>query len=691
MLKLTSPITEVPGVGAATAKNLEKLGIKAVSDLLFYYPYKHLDFSVFSSIKDIRAEQTITIRGTLKTITSRYSFRSRLSLCEAIISDDTGSLKVTWFNQSYIKNYLKAGDEVLLAGKPTFYRQLQLTNPIYEKVSDDTTHTGRLVPVYHLTENVYNKTIRNLIKQVLDVANEVADPIPQAILKRFDLLSLPHAIRSIHFPENDQDLDRAKLRISFDETFTQQLAVQQRTKELALLKAPVVKPDITLVKRFLSTLPFTLTAGQKQAAWQVMLDMTVGKAMNRLLEGDVGSGKTLVAILSMLGALKQGFQASLLAPTEILAKQHYDTIYALLFSSSKPLIPKTSIALLTNHYQILNSKPVKKEDLLKKIKQGKVSLLIGTHALLFGVTFKKLALSIVDEQHRFGVQQRAALLKKGRTGVEATHLLSMTATPIPRTLALALYSNLEISTLKQVPKGRKPIVTKVIPEDGRSKVYEFIKQEISAGRQAFIITPRVEETGAALTKSVKAEFKRLQTEIFPDLKLGLLYGKMKGSDKETVMQDFYDKKLQILVATSVIEIGIDVPNATVLVIEGAQNFGLAQLHQLRGRVGRDARQSYCFLFSDSSEEHTLSRLTFFASCTDGFALAEHDLRERGFGDLFGDEQSGFSYKYKRFMTLKTFETAKAAAVFLLKEDPGLADHPKLQSKTEALKQNIHLE
>ncbi len=692
MITLDSPITQLIGIGDTNSKNLNKLGIKAVSDLLFYFPYKHLDFSVFSAIKDIRAEQTITVRGTIKTIATRFSFRSRTSLCEAIISDETGSLKVTWFNQPYIKNYLKPGDEVLLSGKATFYKHLQLSNPIYEKVSDDTTHTGRIVPVYHLTENVYNKSIRTLIKKHLHLADSVVDDIPKPVLTLCKLLPLSQAIRQIHFPESDEALERAKLRISFNDGFIQQLAVQKRKHELANSIAPKIEPDVSLVKKFLASLPFTLTAGQKQAAWQIMQDMEGPSPMNRLLEGDVGSGKTLVAILSALAAIKQNFQVTLLAPTEILAKQHYQTITKLLYGNKafKTLNKKHS-ALVTNNYRIVDGEVVGKKEVVSQINKGKIHFAIGTHALLYGQTFKNLGLIIIDEQHRFGVEQRATLLKQQKKAEQVPHLLSMTATPIPRTLALALYDDLQTSILKQVPSGRKPIITKVVTEDGRAKIYEFISKEIKTGKQTFIITPRVEDSETSTTKSVKAEFKRLSEDIFPKFKLGLLYGKMKASEKEKTMEAFNSKQLDILVATSVIEIGIDVPNATTMIIEGAQNFGLAQLHQLRGRVGRGPQQSYCFLFSDSSDEETLSRLSSFASSNDGFKLAEMDLAQRGFGDLFGQTQTGFQYKFSRFMSLKALQLAKQGARLLMDDDPTLKKYPILKAKAEDLAENIHFE
>lgn len=692
MTTLSTPISDLPKVGKSITKNLQKLGIETVSNLLFYFPYKHLDFSKFSKIKDIHPGQVITIKAVVKTINSRFSFRSRLSLCEAIVSDDTGSLSVVWFNQPYIKDYLHSGDEVLLSGKPTFYKKLQLANPIYERASEDTTHTGRVVPVYHLTENLYNKTIRNLIKTNLSLADEIKETIPEEIQKLFNLQPLPTAIKKLHFPESEQDLINAKLRISFDEVFLEQLAVQKRNLELKSIKTSSIKPDIELTKAFVESLPFTLTAGQKSAAWQIMQELEGPRPMNRLLEGDVGSGKTLVAILSILASIKQGYQVALLAPTEILAQQHYQTFNLFLKENKKfNLLKKTSIALVTNSYRNLDNKTYTKAVLSKKISEGKVDIIIGTHALLYGSKFKNLGIIIIDEQHRFGVEQRARLIKQHSDNSTPPHLLSMTATPIPRTLALTLYSDLSITKLTQIPTGRKPIITEIVPENNREKIYRFIKKELINSRQAFIITPRVEETEKSNTKSVKTEFERLSKEIFPEYKLGLLYGKMKSADKEKVMKDFNDAKIDILVATSVIEIGIDVPNATIMIIEGAQNFGLAQLHQLRGRVGRGKLQSYCFLFTDVEEAQTLERLKTFSSTLDGFKLAEMDLEQRGFGDLFGSEQSGFNYKFSRFITMKTFQIAKEAANWILNKDPKLKTYKELSLQTQQYIEKIHLE
>ena len=691
MITLKSPVSELPGVGTIISKQLKRLGIEAVSDLLFYFPYKHLDFSVFSKIKDIHVGETVTIKVKVNSIANRFSFKNRTSLCEAVVSDDSGSLKVIWFNQPYIKDYLKIGDEVLLSGKTSFYKQLQLNNPIYEKSSEDTIHTGRIVPIYSVTENLYNKTLRRIIKPCLKLAVGLTDIVPQEISNKYSLFKQAQAIEEIHFPSSQNNLEKAKLKITFNEVFIQQLAIAKRKLDLSHKHAPSIKPEIELITAFLDSLPFTPTLGQKQAAWQIMKDLEGPKPTNRLLQGDVGSGKTLVAILTALSAIHQRKQVAILAPTEVLAKQHYDNIYALLRENKqfKKLV-SAKIGLLTNTYKIINGTNYKKAEFYKLSEEGEIDLIIGTHALLFGLKFSDLSLIIIDEQHRFGVKQRSKLIKSMNEDTPP-HLLSMTATPIPRTLALTLFSDLDISTLKEIPKNRKSIITKVVPEDGREQIYKEIKAELRKGRQAFIVTPRVEDTGASQTKSVKKEFLELSKKIFPEFKVGLLYGSMSGKEKETVMQAFNENKINILVSTSVIEVGIDVPNATCLVIEGAQNFGLAQLHQLRGRVGRGKEQSYCYLFSDSSDEKTLSRLLFFANSHDGFKLAEMDLSQRGFGDMFGENQSGFNFKFSRFITLKTLEIAKKAATELLIQDPELKKFSELKKITTEVIQKLHQE
>jgi ATP-dependent DNA helicase RecG len=691
-INLGTPIKQLPRIGTITTKALTKLGISTVQDLLFYFPYKYLDFSKFSSIKDIRPGQTITLRVTIKTIQKRFSFTSHRSLAEAIVSDATGSVKVIWFNQPYIADYLKTGDEVLLSGKAEIYKTLQLANPVYEKMSEDTIHTGRLVPVYHITEGLYHKTIRTVIKQVLPEAASVTELLPDDIRAQYDLLHIQDTLRQIHFPDSEAQLERAKFRVTFEQALLQQLAVQQHKALLKTLPAPKIAPDIELVKSFLTTLPFVLTNGQKRALWDILQDMEIKHPMHRLLEGDVGSGKTLVAIVTALTAVRQAFQVVVLAPTEILAKQHATTFRALLQQLPPPPV---RLGLLTNHYHDIDAQKTTKAKLLAALAAGSIDILIGTHAVLAdGVVFKNLGLVIIDEQHRFGVAQRSLLLKHwegNQTAAHTPHLLSMTATPIPRTLAIAAYGDLDISTLKELPKGRQKITSTIIAPDQRNEAYTFIQKEITAGRQAFIITPRVEEGELSESKSVKKEFERLRTTVFRKQRVGLLYGSMKGADKEKTMQAFNNHELDILVATSVIEIGIDVPNATVMLIEGAEHFGLAQLHQLRGRVGRGQFRSYCLLCTETTDEKTRERLEVFCRSADGFQLAELDLQQRGFGSLFGTAQTGFDFTFSRYLTLKTLELAKEAAQTLIKEDLYLHQYPLLKQKVAPLTEQVHLE
>ncbi len=716
MANLNTPVKELPGIGKTLAGALDKLKIKTVSDLLFYFPFRYLDFSKFTEIKDAKIGQTVTLRGVIKTIASRYSFRGRMSLAEAIFSDKTGSLKIVWFNQAYVAKYLKAGDEVLLSGKIEDYKGLQMSNPVYEKFSEETTHTGRIVPVYRITENLYNKTLRTLIKKYLFLANTIPEILPKFIIKNYRLAALPEAIAELHFPTSYEKLAVAKQRVIFDELFIQQLAVLRHKLLLKLLPAPKISPNIGLIKKFLGTLPFELTVGQKKALWQIVKDMEIKHPMNRLLQGDVGSGKTLVALVAALLAIEQNFQVALIAPTEILAKQHLETFYQHLKHYHTRLYDsEIKIGLLTNNFQLLDDNVLKKAELIKKIKTGKVNLVIGTHALLQNnLTFSNLGLVIIDEQHRFGVAQRAVLARGSmrhpsesakanqRQSAIVPHLLSMSATPIPRTLALSFYSDLDVSTLTELPLGRQKVITEVVEETKREQAYASIKKQLALGRQAFIVTPRVEESEQLNLKSVKKEFERLSKEVFQEFKLDLLYGKMKGTDKDKAMEKFNARATQILVTTSVIEIGIDIPNATVMLIEGADRFGLAQLHQLRGRVGRGQHQSYCFLFTqhlqnagagftDSSEKTTLERLEFFSKNHDGFKLAELDLEQRGFGNLFGTEQTGFNFKFSQFLTLKVLALTKQAATELISLDPELKNSPELKQKSAPFLEQMHLE
>lgn len=706
------PVSDLPKVGPKVTKSLATLGIFTIEDLLRYYPTRYLDFSKFTYIHELLPGETVTVRGFIKTISSRFSFPSRKMLSEAVISDETGSIKVTWFNIGYVAESLQKGDEVLLSGKVNQYKNiLQLTNPIYEKVATDHIHTGRLVPVYRLSDALYPKTFRSLVHTALAVAEQIEDSIPEDIRTKYNVITIAQTIQSLHFPDSSDYVTRAETRLAFEESFIQQLAVEQHKIQLKTLAAPSIPTSIPYIKKLLAVLPFSLTSGQKKTLWTVLQDLEYKHPMNRLLQGDVGSGKTIVALLAALQVIHEGHQVALLAPTEVLAKQHYDGI----LKQSRALgLSQSLIGLFTRSFHSIGTEACTKTESLEALQKGAISLVIGTHALLQDtILFKNLAFIVIDEQHRFGVSQRRTLLSRmlhesnGRNAMRSNsstqrgrqkvgtprqwvpHLLSMSATPIPRTAALALYGDLEISTIDELPKDRLPIKTWVVPEAKRAGAYEFILKEIAQGRQAFIITPLVEDSEKLQIKSAKAEYARLQQKVFPKLKLGLVHGSLKGKEKDEQMLAFKNRETHILVATSVIEIGIDIPNASVIIIEDAGRFGLAQLHQLRGRVGRGQHQSYCFLFSDmdSSQE----RLEFFAHTSNGFSVAEYDMQTRGFGALFGTNQTGFNFKYGQHLTLEVLKQAKNAARDLIGMDKDLQNFPALRTQVIPLKNEVHLE
>jgi ATP-dependent DNA helicase RecG len=675
-MDLSTPITSIPRIIKPQIAALKKLGINSVQDLLFYFPYKYLDFSKLVKIKDIKPGENITIRGKIKSIQSRFSFHGRLSLAEAAVSDDTGSIKVVWFNQGYLAKTLQKGEDIFLAGTAEYYKtSLQITNPIYEKVSDFPIHTSRLVPVYHLTQNIYPKTFRNVIAQVLPLAKMVTDILPKAIMKRHQLPGISAAINFAHFPENRTQIQEAKKRLVFEEIFITQLGAQKYKLEIAKKQSYAIAFNQALVKKFVNTLPFTLTAEQKKTAWEILQDVEKPLPMNRLLEGDVGSGKTLVALIAALQVLSAGLQVVFLAPTEILARQHFDTARKYLGSKIK----KFKICLLTNHYAKIDEDDIPKSRLQSLLSEGMPGLFIGTHALIAEkVKFKDLALVIVDEQHRFGVEQRAALIQNNK---RVPHLLSLTATPIPRTLQLAFYGELDISQIKSKPEGRKPIITRLVNQANRQKAYEFIAEQVRFGWQAFVITPLIEENDKLGVKAAITEVKNMKS-LFPKFKIGLMHGRLKGEEKEQVMKDFLANEINILVSTSVVEVGVDVPNASVCVIEGAERFGLAQLHQFRGRVGRAEHQSYCLLFTESQNQESLQRLESFTKINDGFELSELDLKLRGFGEIFGSAQSGINFKYFNPSYISLIEPARQEALSLLKDDPELLQNPLLKEKIQ---------
>ena len=707
-MSLLSSIESISKLQKPQIAALKKLGLITVRDLLLYFPYRYLDFSKVKKIKDLALGENVSISGKIKTISSRFSFRGRVSLAEAIISDDTGSIKVVWFNQAYLAEYLKPGDEIFIAGTPETYNNvLQFVNPIYEKASDPPAmpdgkaewragfpiHTARLLPLYHLTAKLYNKTLRNLIAKALPFIEELDDELPVQTLKNQKLLDIKKTVSLAHFPESLDDVENAKKRLAFEEIFINQLAAQQYKLKLMEKESFTVKFDQTLIKKFVDSLPFKLTDEQKKASWEILQDIQKPVPMNRLLEGDVGSGKTLVALIAALQSVVDGYQVAFLAPTEILAKQHFETSLKFLISFFDGR-QKMILTLLTNNYLKSSVGELEKAGLQKIIKDGMPGLYIGTHALLQDkVKFKKLALVIIDEQHRFGVEQRAKLIKTDR---KVPHLLSLSATPIPRSLQLAFYGELDISQIKEKPADRKAIITRLAPVDKRKDAYEFIRKQIQSGRQAFVITPLIEESDKLGVKSAKKEFESLK-KIFPEFQIGLLHGRMKGKDKETVMDDFLENKILILVSTSVVEVGVDVPNASVMVIEGAERFGLAQLHQFRGRVGRAEHQSFCILFPSPGDgegprersEDTAKRLEEFTKTQDGFALAELDLKLRGFGEIYGSSQSGVNYKYFNPSYTSLIQPAREEAKKLLADDINLDKYQNLKTKIQG--KTIHFE
>jgi ATP-dependent DNA helicase RecG len=686
-MNLKTPVKELAGVGEVTTRNLAKLGISSVQDILLYLPRRWDDFSKITAIKDVRPDEMVSIKGSVWQIQNRRTGRG-MKLTEAIIGDRSGTLKAVWFNQPFIVNNIKAGDEVCLAGKVEWnYGTVTMTSPSYEKLTsenvEELTHTGRIVPVYPETDGISSKFLRSKIKPLIKLIYSIKDYLPQEIKEENNLIDLPAAIRQMHFPENSFQLKKARDRLDFDEMFLLQMTVLSARKKLKKEKSIAIPFDEPLIKNFVQSLDFDLTKAQRKATWEILQDLTKPMPMNRLLQGDVGSGKTIVAAMAMLNVASADSQSVLLCPTEVLAKQHYRKLEKL-------------VSELEYHAVLLTGSTPKaeKEEILSKIREGEVKIIIGTHALLEkGVEFWRLGLAIVDEQHRFGVEQRQALRKESIASKTLPHFLSMTATPIPRTLSITLYGDLDVSILNEMPPGRTKILTKMVPAERREKSYSFIREQLKLGRQAFVVCPLIgeEETPEEERKAVMSEYNKLANEIFPDFKVASLHGKMKAEDKEEVMAKFTENKIQILVSTSVIEVGIDVPNATIMIIEDADRFGLAQLHQFRGRVGRGKIQSFCFLFTNSRNEQTLQRLFALENTSDGFKLAEADLEIRGPGDFIGKRQHGLSaIKMNSLTDTQLIKKCRdAAQKFLEKHD--VEDYALLSEKMKAFDGILYLE
>ncbi|MCX6808278.1 MAG: ATP-dependent DNA helicase RecG [Candidatus Berkelbacteria bacterium] len=696
-MNLDYSLSKLPSIGPKTAQKLEKLGLFTLRDLLFYYPRRYLDFTSITKIKDIASgklpEEPITISGSVIGVANKKTRRRGFTVTEGVVADETGSIKVVWFNQPYLEKMLKPNLNIILNGKVIYDR---FANGFVMESPIRANHPA-IVPVYNQTAGISSYLLAKMVQKAMVFLREVDEFLPQNILDEHSLFGIGEAIRNIHDPKNNHDLAQAQKRFAFDELFFISLRANIAKAMIVRSQASQITTDIERLKEVIENLPYELTGDQKKAVWQISKDLALGTPMNRLLNGDVGSGKTVVAVLAAWITKEAGFRTLVMAPTSILAVQHYETF-------KKLFDRKLSIGLWTSGRQETNKElgiknkgenPNSKSDILSS------DVIIGTQALIQkGVEIANVGLVVTDEQHRFGVKQRQSLQEIGRAAEYHPHFLSMTATPIPRTLHLALFGDLDLTLIKEKPANRKEIKTRYVEPINRQKAYDFIRAQIKAGRQAFVICPLIEESEARSQetedrslfeedrKSVIQEYEKLK-KIFPEFTVAMLHGKMKAKEKDEVMERFSQNQSQILVSTSVIEVGVDIPNASVAMIEDAERFGLSQLHQFRGRVGRGEHQSFCFLFSSSQSEKSIGRLRAMESTNDGFRLAEIDLETRGPGAIFGTEQSGMlDLKMASISDRELIEEASEAAKSIV---TSIDNCPKLLNKLNQFEQNQHLE
>ncbi|MBI2623231.1 MAG: ATP-dependent DNA helicase RecG [Candidatus Liptonbacteria bacterium] len=750
-VSLDTPLSELAYVPKRFVGLLTRMGLRTVRDLLFHFPVRYEDFSETKLIAELDAGERATVQGTVEDIHARQSWRKRFMIIEASIADATGSLRAVWFNQPYITQQLKRGASYNFSGKVSANEEgeLYLSNPAFELLPHGRVggsesdlpftnyhlpitsfrHTGRLVPIYPETRGLTSKGLRFLVFPLLHSIELLPEFLPQNVLLKENLPEVNEALRDIHFPRTHEDAARAKRRFSFENLFLLQLSNLRMRMELQKESARPIPVSIERLKELAAALPFPLTPSQKKSLWEICQDIAEPHPMNRLLQGDVGSGKTVIAALAAILAAEAGLQTAVMAPTEILARQHYATFKKIASSVERRVASEkcpsltthhSSIALLTASESLLTTHKgevaLSKKKLKDTVARGEASIIIGTHALLSeNVMWQNLGLVVIDEQHRFGVKQRAKLVHGSKT---LPHLLSMSATPIPRTLTLTVFGDLDLSTITELPPGRKPVKTHVVPPEKRTGAYQFIRKHIKEGRQAFVICPRIQPTpidadatqmnaggnyprksaflnpreSASEVKTVTEEHEKLSTKIFPDLRVGMLHGKIKVKEKDAVMRRFRDGEMDILVSTTVVEVGVDIPNATIMLIEGADRFGLAQLYQLRGRVGRGAHESFCFLFTDSASKSTAARLKAIVAAKNGFELAEYDLKHRGPGEFLGTTQTGFpDSAMEALMDPPLISASREAAKELLRADPALAKHPLLKQKLEEFEHALHLE
>lgn len=673
-MKLSAPISELKGVGEAVGIQLAGLGVNNLEDLINYFPRRYDDYSEVVQIGEMKPGP-VTLQAKISSVKGRY-VRRGLHITEAMASDTTGSVRLVWFNQPYRAAGIKAGKDYFISGEFGLRRShFSILNPSCELVSDFPINTARIIPIYREAKGIKSFTIRKLIRESISQTKELPEHLPDWLIKDQKLESFTVAIKDIHFPSSAEALERARRRFGFEEVFELTLAALLNKYELYAEKSLAIPFQEKLAKEFVSHLPFTLTNAQRRAVWKIYQDMAKTQPMNRLLEGDVGSGKTVVAAMAALMAIAEGYQVAFMAPTEILARQHAETLYKLL----KPLGYGDSLGLLVG-----SLKPVAKKTVQSKIASGEIKLMVGTHALIAEkVDMHKLGLIIVDEQHRFGVEQRKKLQAKAG---HMPHVLHMTATPIPRSLALTLYGELDVSILDEMPPGRQPISTKIITPaiNSRKSLNAEIDRQIEFGRQVFIVCPLISDSEFSKGLSVESVFERVKKDL-KHRRIALLHGRMKADEKEKVMQAFLDKQYDILVSTTVIEVGVDIPNATTMVIEGAERFGLAQLHQLRGRVGRGAHQSHCFLVLSDAKAPS-QRLRALETTTDGFKLAEIDLQTRGPGAIYGTMQSGaLDLRVAKLSDMKLIAAARAAAEEFIAKKENLKKYPWLSEKVQRLR------
>jgi ATP-dependent DNA helicase RecG len=672
-MTLNSPVTELKGVGDAVGRKFAVLGIKTIGDLLDYYPRRYDDYSDVMTTDQLQPG-SVTIEAVIKQATGRY-VRRGMHVTEAVASDARGSVRLVWFNQPYRAAGLKSGQKYFISGQYELSRQrFAIMNPSVEMASDLPVNTARILAVYRETKGLTSHQIRPVMHQALELLADTPETLPQSIIARQKLMGHARAVTEIHTPYTSRRLEHARRRLGFEEVFSLSLASLLNKQENQSEEALSIPFDEQLARDFVGHLPFQLTDGQRRAIWQIYLDLQKTQPMNRLLEGDVGSGKTVVAAMAALMPLAQGWQVALMAPTELLARQHADTIHGLL----KPLGRADSAVLLVG-----SMRAAQKTRARQAIAEGKAEFIIGTQALIQEqVDMHKLALIIIDEQHRFGVDQRKTLMAKAG---HMPHVLSLTATPIPRSLALTLYGELDISVLKEKPAGRQPVVTEIVSPNARARLYAKIDKELAAGRQMFVVCPLITDSAVLSAQSAEKVYEEISRKDFKHRRVGLLHGRLKSAEKQSIMKKFVAGKLDILVSTTVIEVGVDVPNASIMLIESAERFGLAQLHQLRGRIGRGSEQGYCYLLTSDSGAPS-RRLRALESSHDGFKLAELDLELRGPGAIYGTSQHGqLDLRIAKLSDVRLIADARACAQEFIDSGENLLQYKELAKTVNRLR------